>query len=763
MLGRIERQGFEPQTASIMATTEDMRSWMKGYPEVHGRIVEITKNAIAFQCHPDKFNLAVDHSMTYTFEWFFMSMLKGNPGYGMEQFFNFGSQELRDRLAAKEDSFDEIVGELTGVKPKDIHPLFSRIREHSAMHDHVEKFGDDATREGVDAMIRQRHDEFLQNHIFIRVFPEANKYVNGVAVSDNFEAIRASSDTITALLHATDEGELMATTMTMGDNDNDHDADDDGATTTTMTMTMASNNKEAIRKELATFNSLSQCSEEYVRPPNEVLREGYERAMLEKFASIIQEMKTTGETKTLVVIERDYLNHLSEEFRKTHLTSCFSERLFMKKTSGASIYILVTVSYHGIAGACIHNQSTRINNIVGLLKDLKLMRKLDVIDDKTHDRERDIFTRCAIECEGLVGTSESPVGSINFASLFATGENYFIRKVKGGVKYLGDILSGGVGMNDLHTISLYVLLGNSTFAVMMKSVFNMELDGLDGDFLVRWKREHKRRNVDDRKELEKRVSNGDKLDTADEATLSKLSAAHERTKKHDREHKQRKVVDRKELEKPVSNGDKLDTADEATLSKLTAAHESYKKHSRDNNQRKVVDRKELEKRVSNGNKLDTADEATLSKLSAAHERTKKHDREHKQRNVVDRKDLEKRESNGDKLDTAEEATLSKLTAAHESNKKDSRERHQCGVKKRWSAKEDSMLARLVGESNSTKTKWKELSCQMVDRTPKQCRDHYNNSLKPDGKKGQWTREEDENIIRMQAEFGNKWSKISSGG
>jgi hypothetical protein len=208
---------------------------------------------------------------------------------------------------------------------------------------------------------------------------------------------------------------------------------------------------------------------------------------------------------------------------------------------------------------------------------------------------------------------------------------------------------------------------------MMKSVFNinMELDGLDGDFLVRLKREHKRRNLVDWKELEKRVSNGDKLDTADEATLSKLSAAHERTKKHDREHKRRKVVDRK--------------------------------------------------------------------------------------------DLEKRESNGNKLDTADEATLSKLTAAHESNKKHLLERHQHGVKKRWSTKEDSMLARLVGESNSTKTKWKELSCQMVDRTPKQCRDRYNNSLKPDGKKGQWTREEEENIIRMQAEFGNKWSKLSSGG
>jgi hypothetical protein len=55
--------------------------------------------------------------------------------------------------------------------------------------------------------------------------------------------------------------------------------------------------------------------------------------MNEKFASVIKEMKTTGETKSLVVIERDYLKHLSEEFCETHLTSCVGERLFMKKTS----------------------------------------------------------------------------------------------------------------------------------------------------------------------------------------------------------------------------------------------------------------------------------------------------------------------------------------------------------------------------------------------------------------------------------------------
>ena len=338
----------------------------------------------------------------------------------------------------------------------------------------------------------------LQNHISSRVFPGANKYVDGVEVNDNFEAIRVSSDTISTLLRVTDVGEMMATTTTTtaastGDDDNNNDDDDvPTTTTTTTTTTMALNNNEAIRKALATFNRESQRAVEYVAPQDQVLREGYKRAMSEKFTSVFKEMKTTGETKSLVIIERDYLKHLSEEFREAHLTSCVVERLFMKKTIGATIYVLVIVSYHIIAGARVHKQSARINNIVGLIKDLKLMRALEVIDDETHDRERGIFTRCAIECEGLDGTVESPMGSINFDSLFVTGENYCIRKVKGGVKYLGDILSGGIGMNDVHTICLYALLGNSTFTVMMKSVFNLDMDSLDGDFLVRLVHESKK-------------------------------------------------------------------------------------------------------------------------------------------------------------------------------------------------------------------------------------------------------------------------------
>jgi hypothetical protein len=65
--------------------------------------------------------------------------------------------------------------------------------------------------------------------------------------------------------------------------------------------------------------------------------------------------------------------------------------------------------------------------------------------------------------------------------------------------------------------------------------------------------------------------------------------------------------DRKELKKRVSNGDDITTAEEATLSKLSAVHESKKKQNRDSYKSKLDDRKVLEKRVSNGEKLDTAE------------------------------------------------------------------------------------------------------------------------------------------------------------
>jgi hypothetical protein len=86
------------------------------------------------------------------------------------------------------------------------------------------------------------------------------------------------------------------------------------------------------------------------------------------------------------VIERDYLKHLSEEFREAHLTNCFGERLFMKKSSGATI--CPCDCFVSCNCWCWCSQAIGTNQqYVGLIADLKLMRALKVIGNETHDRE----------------------------------------------------------------------------------------------------------------------------------------------------------------------------------------------------------------------------------------------------------------------------------------------------------------------------------------------------------------------------------------
>jgi hypothetical protein len=103
MLGRIEQQNCDPSEAFIMATTEGKR------PKIMALIERITNYAVAFQCNPGKFKYSVNHAVTFSFEWVFMSMFKGIPGYALEKFFNFGTKDLREKLNEPEGSFDEIV------------------------------------------------------------------------------------------------------------------------------------------------------------------------------------------------------------------------------------------------------------------------------------------------------------------------------------------------------------------------------------------------------------------------------------------------------------------------------------------------------------------------------------------------------------------------------------------------------------------------------------------------------------------------------
>ncbi len=74
------------------------------------------------------------------------------------------------------------------------------------MQNHVKSVSDGTTRKGVEEMIRQRRDKFLQNLIFQRVIPGVNKFVNGVDVSEKFDAIRNSVATISSHLFVTDKG-----------------------------------------------------------------------------------------------------------------------------------------------------------------------------------------------------------------------------------------------------------------------------------------------------------------------------------------------------------------------------------------------------------------------------------------------------------------------------------------------------------------------------------------------------------------------------
>jgi len=79
-------------------------------------------------------------------------------------------------------------------------------------------------------------------------------------------------------------------------------------------------------------------------------------------------------------------------------------------------------------------------------------------------------------------------------------------------------------------------------------------------------------------------------------------------------------------------------------------------------------------------------------------------------------------------------------------------------KNKFSKEEDHYLFYLVqiyGTSN-----WTKISLLMKSRSPRQCRDRWNNYISPNLKQTAWTREEDQAIIEFVKENGNKWAKIS---
>ena len=79
------------------------------------------------------------------------------------------------------------------------------------------------------------------------------------------------------------------------------------------------------------------------------------------------------------------------------------------------------------------------------------------------------------------------------------------------------------------------------------------------------------------------------------------------------------------------------------------------------------------------------------------------------------------------------------------------------VKGLWTPEEDAIIREM--RSNGI-TKWSEIAKNIPGRIGKQCRERWFNHLDPTLRKGAWTPDEDAQLIKAQAELGNRWTKIA---
>ncbi|KAL7447971.1 hypothetical protein ACHAWC_000246, partial [Mediolabrus comicus] len=85
------------------------------------------------------------------------------------------------------------------------------------------------------------------------------------------------------------------------------------------------------------------------------------------------------------------------------------------------------------------------------------------------------------------------------------------------------------------------------------------------------------------------------------------------------------------------------------------------------------------------------------------------------------------------------------------------------IRRRWSEEEDEKLKTLLltHAADNENLGWAEVAEKMMTRNANQCRERWSNHLRPGIRRGEWTSEEDEAIVRLQKVHGNRWSMISS--
>jgi len=77
---------------------------------------------------------------------------------------------------------------------------------------------------------------------------------------------------------------------------------------------------------------------------------------------------------------------------------------------------------------------------------------------------------------------------------------------------------------------------------------------------------------------------------------------------------------------------------------------------------------------------------------------------------------------------------------------------------KWTKEEDNLLLRLTS-SHDKKFDWKSISLYFENRTPPQCSSRYKR-IHPGLNKGNWTKEEDYELMNLIKINGKNWSKIS---
>ncbi|KAJ9698636.1 hypothetical protein PVL29_007615 [Vitis rotundifolia] len=80
------------------------------------------------------------------------------------------------------------------------------------------------------------------------------------------------------------------------------------------------------------------------------------------------------------------------------------------------------------------------------------------------------------------------------------------------------------------------------------------------------------------------------------------------------------------------------------------------------------------------------------------------------------------------------------------------------IKGQWSAEEDRQLLRLVNEFGEKK--WAQIAKKLGGRAGKQCRERWHNHLRPDIRKDEWDEEEERILIEWHKKVGNKWAEIA---